>query len=142
MWKFVNMQTISLCDTRFCDGFCEVFGCESTDMIIAASSINLGCLYYKPGCFFVIDVVDDEICFGKAVHYASLLEGQRNIVLELAQTLDYDTHLHSYVVNESKPSKYVFRNVHELRSPYPLYGHNVIFGCQNCHLITLRSHVF
>lgn len=137
----VRTQAVPLCDTHFCDGFCEFVGCESTDTVITAASINLGCLYYKTGCYFVIGVVDDELCFGKAVHYASISEGQWYIVLELAQTLDYDTHLHSYIVTASKPSKFVFRNVYELRSPYPLYGHDVLFESRNCHLITLRSHV-
>lgn len=68
----VRIRTVPLCDMRFCDGFCEVVGCESTDMVITAASINLGCLYYKTGCYFVIDVYNDELCFDKAVHYASV----------------------------------------------------------------------
>jgi len=134
-------QVVPLCDTQYCDVVCETVGCEGTDNAVTAATLNFGSLNYTTGCYFVTGNVSQELSFGKALHYVSIVDGQWYVVLEMTKALDYDTHLHSYVVTVCDPAEYVIKNVYELRNPYPLYGHEVIFGGQHCHLITLKSHV-
>jgi hypothetical protein len=135
-------QVVPLCDLQFCDEFCETVCCEGTSMVTTARGLNLGSLYLRTGCFLVTgSVADDDLSFGRVLHFVSAFEGQWYAVLETTEMLEYETHLHSYAVTLNRRANFICKNIYALRNPYPLYGHEAMLSGNKCYLITLKSHV-
>jgi hypothetical protein len=135
-------QVLPLCDTPYCDVLCETVGCKATSMVTTARGLNFGSLYLRNGCFLATGyVTDDDLSFGRVLHFVSAFEGHWYAVLETTEMLEYETHLHSYAVSMRCHAKYICKNIYALRNPYPLYGHKAWLSGNNCYLITLKSHV-
>ena len=116
-------HSLRVCDTPFCDSLCGVIQCEGTDAVVMTTSLHRSGLQYKAGCYFALDVHDLMFVFGKAVCFVSVAQDQWYLVAEAADTVDYDTHTHSYVVVLHNPVRYVTIPVNDLRDPHALFGY-------------------
>lgn len=133
-------QTVLLCDSPFGDAVCAVTGCERTDEVETAVTLDVAGLQYKANSFFVIGM-DEDLVFGQAVCFVSVSADQWYVVMRATDTLCYDAHFHSYAIALCNPVKFVAKNVLELRSAYPLYEYEAFAGHKKWYLLTLRWHV-
>ena len=134
-------HSLRVCDTPFCESLCDVVQCEGTDAVLMTTSLHRSGLRYKAGCYFVVGLHDLMLVFGKAICFVTNEQDQWYLVAEAVDTMDYDSHTHSYVVAVCTPVRYMTIPINDVRDPHALFGHEVVFGNLRACLITMRSHV-
>jgi len=125
----------------FDDALCARFEVEKTDDICIAKRVERASLAYKVGQHLVIDFEELPV-FGKIEAFVCLPSSSNwFIVVQCLQTVTFDSHFHSYVVESFDPRKFKVVSFNELVDFHPVCLYKTVARGKNVHFVRLQYHV-